>query len=244
MIFKLYTFKLLTRWEFFQLLYHVLSFCDKYSEGMPQAFTDKVAELRIAFDVYDVELVQDRMPTPHELLQADEGRDYAIRKTYQLITYYSDHRFDPNKELAAKKLKRIFKSFGTGSKISRAEQDTKTAMISNLVQELSTESSLQHIATLNLTDEVAALNQHNRVFAKEQNNRYKLQANYVTGVVRDARMETQNKFMELVALINALSVVDGPEKYIELKQIFKTLVQESVTVARQRTKKKEVVSDK
>ena len=242
MNFKLYTFKMLTRWEFFQFLYYILSFCDKNLEGMPPAFTDKVEGLRAAFDIYDEELVQDRMPTPHQLLQADEGRNYAIRKTYRLITYYSDHRFDQKKELAAKRLKRIFKLFGTGSKISRAEQNAKTPIISSLLKELATESSLQHIATLNLTDEVEALTKHNKVFAKEQVNRNKLQAAYVTGVVQDARMETQNKFMELVALINALSVVEGPEKYIKFKQFFNTLVKDSVTVAKQRKKKKVIES--
>ena len=122
------------------------------------------------------------------------------------------------------------------------EQDMKTAMITNLLQELSTESSLQHIATLHLTDEVESLAEHNKVFAKEQNNRYKLQAAYVTGVVRDASLKAQNEFIELVALINALAVVEGPEKYIGFKQFFNTLVKEAVTQARQRTKKKVIES--
>jgi hypothetical protein len=45
--------------------------------------------------------------------------------------------------------------------------------------------------------------------------------------------------MELVALINALAIVEGEEKYSELKLLLNKLVKEYVTRARNRVKKKE-----
>ena len=237
---KYYTLKQQTRWELFQFMQHVLSFSSQQSEEMPQAFTDKLEELRTTFDIYDEELVQERKPTPHQLLQAEDGRLYAIRKLFQLIGYFTNYRYDAEKELAAKKLKLIFKRYGTGSKISRLNQDTKTAVITNLLQDLSKDVPIQYIATFGLTDVMEALHINNQVFSKEQLNRRSLEAEYVTGVVKTARLELQNQFMEFVALINALAMVDGPEKYIELKQIIMTLVHDSVAKVKQRTKKKVV----
>lgn len=205
-----------------------------------QSYTDKVAELRAAFDGYDKELVQERTLTPQQLFRAEEKRNYAVRKIYQLIRYYSDYRFSEEKERAAKALMRIFKSYGTGSKISRQRQDAKTAIITNLLQELSSNDAPQHIATLQLTDAVETLETNNLVFKKEQQTRRKLQAEFVKGVARSARAEVQNQFIELVTLVNALAVVEGEEKYAELKQLLTTIVQKYVSQARQRRKGREV----
>lgn len=199
----------------------------------------KLEELHTAFDIFDEELVQERLPTPHQLLQADKERDYAIRKIYQLIGYYSDYRYDAAKEQAAKRLKSVFKSYGTGSAISRLSQDMQTAIISNLLQELARDKEQQYVATLGLSEAVLALATSNKVFDKEQQNRRKLQSEYVTGLVRDARTELQNQFMEFVALINALAVVEGPEGYDVLKKTIRAMIQKNVAAVRQRTKKKD-----
>ena len=236
---KIYALEILNRWEVFQLLNDVLTLTDKHLEGMPQSYTDKLTEFRTAFDIYDEELVQERRPTPHQLLKVEEERDYAIRKIYQLIRYYSDYRFDLEKEKAAKALMRIFKLYGTGSKISRFNQNTQSAMITNLLQDLSEELPNQHIATLNLSDAVLALETNNIIFVKEQRIRNNLEAVYVKGVVRSARTNVQNNFVELVTLINALAVVEGQEKYAVLKKTMNILVREYLTQAKQRTKKKE-----
>lgn len=230
---------MLTKWELFQLVDDTLAIADKHQEGMPHAYTEKLEELRTAFDVFDEELVQERLPTPHQLLQADKERDYAIRKIYQLIGYYSDYRYDAAKEQAAKELKTIFKSYGTGSAISRLSQDMQTAVISNLLKELGRDKEQQYIATLGLTEAVMALTTNNKVFDKEQRSRNILKAKYVTGVVRDARTEVENHFMEYTELINALAVVEGPEKYDVLKKTIYAVVQKYVAAVRQRTKKKD-----
>lgn len=237
---KLYSLKSMTRWEVFQLLDDVLTVCDKHGEGMPQSFADKVESFRKAFEIYDEEIVQARKFATRDLQKADEERDYAIRKIYQLIRYYSDYRFDPEKEVAAKALKRIFKSYGTGSKIARQSQDTQTAMIINLLQVFSNDLPKQYIATLRLTDAVSALETSNQVFAKEQSSRYKFKSEYVKGVAKSARTDVQNEFMELVALINSLAVVEGQEKYADLKRIINELVRKYVAQVRLRTRKKEV----
>ncbi len=236
---KLHTLKLMKQWELFQFTFDMIEFAHKQEEGMPQTYADKLDELNAAFDIYDKELAQDRMPTPHQLLKADEDRDYAIRKLYQLIRYYSDYRFDAAKEDAAKALKTIFKSYGTGSFISRQAQDVQTAMIGYLLKELARDKEQQYIATLNLTEVVLALDTNNQIFEREQMARRKMEARYVTGVVKDARAELQKQIVEFATLINALALLDGEEKYAELKLIFNAMLKKYVTAAQQRTKKKE-----
>ncbi len=135
---------------------------------MLQTYAKKLEELGSAFDIYDKELAQDRMPTPHQLLKADEDRDYAIRKLYQLICCFSDYRYDAAKENAAKALKVIFKSYGTGSFISRQAQDVQTAMIGNLLQELARDTEKQYVATLNLTEVVLALDTNNQILKENK----------------------------------------------------------------------------
>ena len=67
-----------------------------------------------------------------------------------------------------------------------------------------------------------------------------MEARYVTGVVRDARTELQKQILEFANLINALALLEGEEKYAELKQIIGAMLQKYVSAVRQRTKKKEV----
>lgn len=109
---KLHTLKMMRQWQLFKFTFDMIELAHKQEEGMPQAYVDKLNELNAAFDIYDKEVAQDRMPTHHQLLKADVDRDYAIRKLYQLIRYFADYRFDAAKEDAAKALKTIFKSYG------------------------------------------------------------------------------------------------------------------------------------
>ena len=111
---------------------------------MPPAFTTKLEELRTSFEIYDIELAQERRPSSEQLQQADESRDYTVRKLHQLIKDFSDYRFDTEKEQAAKSLLTIFKRYGTGSKIARLSQDSQTAVITNLLQELARDEVQQH----------------------------------------------------------------------------------------------------
>ena len=66
-----------------------------------------------------------------------------------------------------------------------------------------------------------------------------MRAKYVTGVAQSAREELQKQIVEFSALINALAIVEGEEKYEELKRIIATMVKEFMAGVRQRTKKEQ-----
>ncbi len=235
-----YHLNILLRWEIFQFLTDVLTFTDRVEHEMPKTYTNKLQELLTAYDIYDIEVAQERRPTIEQLLEAEERRDYAVRKLYQIIRAYSNYRFDANKEHAAKSLLLTFKRYGTGSKISRQNQDTQTSMISNLLQELARETATQHLATLGLSEVVTALTIDNETFSKEQHIRMKQLAIYVTGVAKSARADVQARFLEFVVVVNALTIVEGPEKYADLKQKISALVSHYVTQAKQRNKRRVV----
>jgi hypothetical protein len=60
----------------------------------------------------------------------------------------------------------------------------------------------------------------------------------VTGVVKDARIEVQNEFLSFVDVVNALAIVEGEEKYSDLKLKINNVFKEYTSKAKQRTKKK------
>ena len=120
---RYYQLKTLSRWEVMQLLNYILEFAEKRTEGMPDAVKNKLKELRAVYDIYDIEIAEQRQIPIEELQKAEIERDFAIRKIYTLVRDYTDYRFDEKKMHAATVLKRIFKKYGTGSSISRISQD-------------------------------------------------------------------------------------------------------------------------
>ncbi len=238
-----YTLNLLNRWEIFQMIADVLAFAEQKAENMPESFLNKLSELRTIFDVYDEEIiVQERRPSSKRLVEADEERDYAIGAMYRVMHAYTRYKFSPDKETASRALLRIMKSFGSARDISRLSLNSKSAKITNLLQELSTDVAQQHIATLNLTDAMSALETSDQMFDKEDQIQKSLRASYVTGVVQKVRLDLQRVFMELVELINALAVVEGQEKYAKLKRVIGSIVRKYVGNAKLRTRKRDVES--
>lgn len=235
---KYYHLRDISRWELFQLVYDALTFIDSHSQGMPQSYTSKVEEVRTAFDIYDVEVALERKISTQELFEAEELRNYDVRKIYSIINDYSNYRYDNQKEMAGQALIHIFESYGTGSSISRMPQGTQTAVIINLLQELGRKAAQQHIATLDLTKAVEAFSHSNDYFIQSQRIRHKQEAHYVTGVVKAARKELSTQFLEFVDVVNALSILEGQEKFAQLKQTISAMVKKYVLRARQRKRKK------
>lgn len=228
----------LSRWEAFQFLDDVLAYAESHEEGMPELLTNKVAELRIAFEAYDEALVQEQKASPEALYKAEEERDFAVRKLYGLIKEYSDYRFDKDKENAGKSLLAAFKPYGTGYAIANMAQDAETAVITNLLQDFEKGQTTQ-LRLLGLIDLYEILELRNVDFIVAQRNRTEEQFTAITGVVKATRDDAQTKFIEFVDVVNALAIVEGQEKYADLKQAINGILKKYVDRAKQRTKKKE-----
>lgn len=230
--------RLLNRWEFFQLITDALSHLEPQTDQWPESLQQMLSELRKLYNIYDIEIVQERQPDSSQLLEAEEECDYAILTIYKMSRAYRNYKYSEPMQTAANELLNIFAYYGNGREISRHSQQVKAAILINLLQYLDKELPKQHIATLNLTDALSTLQTNTQIFDRELTARSKLRAQFVPGVAKNARMDVQNKFMEMVALINALSILEGEEKYAELKQLLKTIVEKSVAKMRQRTNNK------
>lgn len=219
---------------------NALSHIDNHTENMSELYTARVAKLHISFKAFDNALVQERKTSPEGLAEAEEARDYAIRKIYTVLREYSDYRFDDAKEKAANALLGVFKPYGTGNAISKMPQEVETAHITNLVQDIKDKAGmLDHLEALALEGALSSLIVNNNRFKESQNTRLEEQAQFVAGVVKTARNEAESDFISLVDTVNALSIVEGPEKYTDLKQKLNTLHDQFQARAKQRTKKKE-----
>lgn len=229
----------LAHWGAFQFLYHVLNFAESHEEGMPELYTNKLAELRTAFDVFDEAFVQEQRSSPEGLLKAEEDRDYAVRKIYNIVKEYSDFRFDSDKEGAGKVLLKVFKLYGTGSQITKMEQEKETALLINFLQEFQKQANQEAVETLGLLNALDSLQSYNNIFIETHEDRIKDKGSFVAGAVKTSREDAQNVFMEFVDVVNALSIVEGPEKYAELKQTINALLKDYVARSKQRSKKSE-----
>ena len=230
----------LERFEIFTFLKSVINFTESLTEEMPELFTNKFAELNVAFNTYDDVLAQERRSSPEGLIEAEEMRDHAVRKLYSLAKEYSDYPFDSKMEAAGNEILSVFKVYGTGSEIARKTQDIETGVIINLLQDLAkTVTGQEALSTLNLIPLVNYLETSNHAFDETQLIRRKDNAKFIAGAVKDARTEAQDVFMSFVDIVNALAIVEGDEKYADLKEFISNLLDEYVTESKRRGKRKE-----
>ena len=69
-------------------MFHALSFIEDSASNMPETFKSKAKELRDVFDIYDIEVANDRRHSAKQLKEVEELCDYAIRKIYEVIRTY------------------------------------------------------------------------------------------------------------------------------------------------------------
>lgn len=229
----------LTRWECFQFLADVINVAESHEEGKPELFTNKLAELSTAFNTFDEALVQEKKASSQGLLDADEARDYAVRKIYAIINEYADFRYDETKESAGKVLLELFEPYGSGYEIARMAQDTETAVLVNLIQDLKGEVATESISELGLVNALDNLTAANYSFERKQLDRRKDNAEFVAGVVKTARAEAQAEMIAFADVVNALAIVEGEANYTKLKQTVNSILSEYVAKAKQRSKTKE-----
>ena len=235
----LYAIKQLNQWQLFQLVEDCLTYAYKFGEDMPSSYHEKRVLLQAAFDVYDEVIAESTRISASRVIELDDKRNYILRKMFQVISTYADYNFSPEKQNASRELSKLLKYYGSGRGISRMNQQPKSAVITNMIQDLAKEQSPSQLAALDLTEVISILSQTNKDFNYQSHLRITEQSNFVTGVAKSARDELQKQFLEFTALINALAVVESEEKYLPLKKSIAAAVKKHVAQARQRIRKKE-----
>lgn len=224
----------LTRWEVFQLIADALAFANAAKEGLAELYVTVLSLLQTKFEAFDQALIQERRATPEGLIEADEARDYGVRKLQGLLEEYADYRLDAAKAAAANALLAVMKPYGTGYEIARMPQDSETATLTNLLQDLDKDANKAHVTALGFDALVAYTHENNQVFAQAQQTRRDEQSKYIAGLVKTTREEVQNAFRTFSETVNALAIVEGEEKYATLMGQLNTLIDTYLAKVKQR----------
>lgn len=144
---------------------------------------------------------------------ADMKRDELLTGSFELIRVTTKH-FDATKCAAAKRLAALLSTY-QGS--DRAEYNDETSRIRNYIQELRSEKYTADATAIGLTEWVEALEDANEACATlaDQYNTEQRDKN-AAGKVRTLRLATDKAYRALVERINALTLLNGDEKYADL----------------------------
>ena len=226
----------LTRWEVYQLLADAIAFAEAAKDGKGDLYLAVLIALQNKFKIFDEALVQEKA-TSSVLPDAEERRDYGVRKLYALASEYADFRVDAAKETAAAVILAAFKPYGTGSEIARMAQDAETGVLTNLLQDFRKESVTAALQTLGLVPVAELIEANNQQFGTERLVQTEEKARFVAGAVKIARAEAQEAFRTFCETVNALIIVEGAEKYEMLVPQINTRIQDGIATAKQRVER-------
>ena len=144
---------------------------------------------------------------------ADMRRDELLTGSFELIRVTTKH-FDATKCAAAKRLAALLSTY-QGS--DRAEYNDETSRIRNYIQELRSEKYTADATAIGLTEWIEPLEEANEACATlaDQYNTEQRDKN-AAGKVRTLRLATDKAYRALVERINALTLLNGDEKYADL----------------------------
>jgi len=228
---------MLTRWEAYQLLADALVFAEAANQSSSELYKTALEKLKTKYDAFDKALVQERSAAPEGLIAADEARDYGIRKLYALASEYADYQFDAQRTAAAAAVLQVFKPYGKASEIVRLRQDSETAVITNLLQELDKDEIKTYVSLLGLDALIDHIRQNNAIFEQLQQSRRDEQSQYVVGLSKAMRDEALDAFRAFCEAVNALALVEGGDKYAKLIGQLDTLISDYRNKALQRRAK-------
>ena len=228
---------MLTRWEAYQLLADALVFAEAANQSSSELYKTALEKLKTKYDAFDKALVQERSAAPEGLIAADEARDYGIRKLYALASEYADYQFDAQRTAAAAAVLQVFKPYGKASEIVRLRQDSETAVITNLLQELDKDEIKTYVSLLGLDALIDHIRQNNAIFEQLQQSRRDEQSQYVVGLSKAMRDEALDAFRAFCEAVNALALVEGGDKYAKLIGQLDTLISDYRNKALQRRTK-------
>ena len=228
--------------ELFQLIFDLLAYLT--GKDLKTLLIDTaVADLTAKHSVYDEALVEEnKLKNPKGMNDVDKERDAHISKLYNGTKYFADKYPVPERAEAAARLFEIIVRHG-GVKIAYMPQATESSVLTNLEQDLSTETSKTDLKTVGLEDLAALLFAANSEFINFRQDKDQTRALQVMGRTKEARAEVETSFTALCERINALALINGEEPYTEIIDTINHTVKVHLDTAKQRAeankKKKE-----
>ena len=158
-----------------------------------------------------------------EMKDADYQRDTLQTGLLKQIRVSSTH-FTEEKRAAATRLMAIESRFRDTTRLSFNDQ---TGMVNNLIQKLRSEGYADDVATLGLTEWVNQLETVNNRCAELANKRrVESGERNATRKTKDTRPAFDAAYETLVERLNALALVNGEEKYVELFRWWNAMIDE------------------
>jgi hypothetical protein len=151
--------------------------------------------------------------------EADEARDEIFTGMTDIIKGHLKH-YDEKTRKAAGRLKILFDTYG---KIDKKAINEQTAAATNILQELKGQYA-PDAAEAGLSGWVKELETRNNALETLIKERFDEAASKTDIVVKDARAEVDKQYRAITERINALIIVEGPEKYEEFVKTLNVII--------------------
>jgi hypothetical protein len=175
-----------------------------------------------------IEIVR-KSPETEKMTEADRLRDQTFHGLNATIRA-AVHHFDPKNSEAASRLIILFDSYGN---LAQKAPNEETAGIYNLIQELKGAYEV-YISTLGLSRWVDELEARNYEYEQLVKARYEEVAERPKLRVKQIRNELDGVYRQIVERIEALSIVEGPERYTPFIDRINVLITQYNNVVAQR----------
>lgn len=218
--------------EFSQVMKNIKSFLEKSDlkklqlEEIKKEFDEKLLVLEEALKPLEKSDITKRL------------KELDSQRGVLLVGYFGHcrafvHFPENDKALAAQKLVAISDKYGKN--IHNKPLQEETGIINSLLQDLSVVDNMKAVYLIGAEKWIENLGKVNKEFEQLHNKRTEEQGSKVVGQTKDARTIMNDIYIKLIKSINALSYINGEEKY---KSLAKILMEEINRARLQANKKK------
>lgn len=207
--------------DFYQVMNLTVGYLDKEDIAALQ-LSEVTTEFKATFVALDKALKQaQKTGFTESIIVADDNRDDIFTGFNGAIR--SMTRF-PDKEIAqsASLLLLIVEKYGQG--ITRLPQREESAILTNIITELQSVENTSLLQKTGLTIWVDKLAQANNEFDELYTHRTEKEAEFITGLTRTERANTQAAFEKLTRAIEAYAFINGEAAYKPLADKINTEV--------------------
>ncbi len=144
------------------------------------------------------------------LLEMDRLRDTiftGFKTVVKGMTYFPEKTISD----AANNIKLVVEKYG--KKVQKLPQREETAVLTNLIEDLTTDEYKKDVQTAGLTTWVEKLEQANNQFEELYTQRTEKEAQFVVGLAQKERENMQEMFVKLCRTIEAYALIEGEEAY-------------------------------
>lgn len=217
--------------DFYQVMSLVQSFLTK-EDLVALNLTQEASRLQTAYDAFDKAIKQaQKTGVTNGIIAADDERDNiftGFTGSLRSLTRFPDEETAQ----AAARLLQIVEKYGAN--ITRLPQREETAVLKNISAELKSPENMALLVKTNQKPWAEKLDESNTRFDALYEHRTEKEAEFITGLTRTERTNTQAAFENLVRAIEANAYLKGEAAYKPLADKINTEVAKVQQTAKMR----------